>query len=66
MNGKGMGVMNIRQQNENDWEIIGKALNIGSELEKAGLNVEKYLQDVRDNKVKPIDYYWQTCRADKT
>jgi hypothetical protein len=48
---------------EDEWKIFtrnGRALNLAVELEKAGFNLEKYLQDVRDKKVKPIDHYWQT------
>jgi hypothetical protein len=43
----------------------GRALNLADELERAGFNLEKYLQDDRDKNVRPIDYYWQADQADK-
>jgi hypothetical protein len=53
---------------EDGWKTFtqkGKALNIAIELETAGFNLKKYLQDDRDKNVKPIDYYWQGNQADK-
>jgi hypothetical protein len=53
---------------EDDWEVFkadARALNLAVEMEKAGFDLEKYLQDERDKNVKPIDYYWQDDQADK-
>lgn len=52
---------------EGRWEFVKRnkeAIDMALDLEARGFNVEAYLQDIIDDKVKPRRCYWQIDQAE--
>lgn len=55
------------QNYEETWKFIERnqeAIDIVLQLEEQGFGAISYFRDVIDDKVKPIEHYWQTGQAE--